>query len=422
MIIYYFFALENARGIKDLNCTLPYCHAVKMGTRIHVDLDSVFVPKSDVDKLVFGLFKYASDKRPPPYMFTANIVTGDDSYLGVLKNNGVRLTDAVDPRADVVFDSSWKGAVKSLTMVQNMPVFAEESRACVYVDWDNVQVSLEYVRAFVAGVVKFIRDIKVHAAYEVYAFLHAKTPPAVKAELIAVGVRVALIIKDKAGCGDDEMFAFIRGNTRAGDSICVATGDRDFSPLMVGYVRAGHNVFLAYNKQAVHTFKHNAHWLGSVDVRDMEGVGSKGGREQKQQLYKTKPCKFYNLSACNSVSCNFVHMCGVCGRPHKMQDFHPGATVLKNAVCKRYNAGGCVYAAADCEHLHVCTKCRRPHPYAECEHIVMHCPLCRVSVLTIEEYIVHHTSDKHAVRMDRLKKIYSPKYARKVDSDVVLIT
>ena len=63
-------------------------------TKIHLDLDSIFVIKTDLDRVVFGLFKYATGKGfTTPFIFTANTSVQDNSYLGVLKNNNVRLLD-----------------------------------------------------------------------------------------------------------------------------------------------------------------------------------------------------------------------------------------------------------------------------------------------------------------------------------------
>ena len=55
-------------------------------TKIHLDLESINIAKTDIDKITFGLFKYAvSEKYEPPFIFTANTQIKDVSYLGVLK-------------------------------------------------------------------------------------------------------------------------------------------------------------------------------------------------------------------------------------------------------------------------------------------------------------------------------------------------
>jgi hypothetical protein len=215
-----------------------------------------------------------------------------------------------------------------------------------------------------------------------------------------------LIIKDKSGCGDEEMLRFIRRNTLPGDSICVASGDRDFSSLLVEYVHNSYNVFLVYNKQAIHTLKHNHHWLGSIDCRRFITTKPKISNTPKHVM--TKPCKFYNLDRCNAVSCSFLHQCGICGRPHKSQDFHPGHSVLKSTVCKKYNAGFCSSNRVSCEHLHICSKCKKPHSYLQCKSIVMYCPLCNCQMNSTEKYVEHHISEANVKKMMFIKTILKP--------------
>ena len=395
-------------------------------TKIHLDLDSIFIPKTDLDRVVFGLFKYGEGKGfKPPFIFTANTSVQDNSYLGVLKNNDVRLLDESPNVEDIniLFADDWKKSLNHLMLITNMPIFTkiEKSRACVYIDWDNIQVSYEYIPALLEGTNSFIHDIKVHKIYEFYVFMHNKVSTNVKNIMKKFGVHIINIIKDKSKSGDDEVFRFIRRNTIPGDSICVASGDRDFSSLMVEYVRNSYNVFLLYNKQALYTFKHNRHWLGSMDVKSLEGVDSKTDMSNKslshiqKTIYKTKPCKFYNLDICNTVSCSFLHICGVCGRPHKIKDFHPGVTIMKNIICKKYNNGTCNKKACECDYLHICTKCKQPHRYINCKYIVMYCPLCKVTMDSTEKYIMHQVDPAHLERIRVVKKIVEPMKTDKLE-------
>lgn len=403
------------------------------GTKIHLDLDDIFIIKTNLDKIVFGLFKYASDKGYKiPFIFTANTTIKDNSYLGVLKNNNVRLVDKPynEKDVDILFSGDWKKTTGQLLLIRNMPIFTKlhESRACVYIDWDNIQVSSNYIDAFIKGINDFINEIKVHKTYEIYTFLHNKISNNVKKLLKDLGVNIINIIKDKPRCGDEEMFGFIRKNTRPGDSICIASGDRDFSSLMVDYVRNSYNVFLIYNKQSYYTFKHNIHWLGSTDVKSLNGVESKKDTSykhssfQNQKLtYKTKPCKFHNLDICNAVSCSFLHICGVCGRPHKMKDFHPNITIIKNIICKKYNNGSCNYNAIDCDFLHICIKCNKPHPQYKCDNITPYCPLCNINMDSNKSYIIHQLDTTHLKMVEALKKIVKSE-GKDRDSNHILIT
>lgn len=400
-------------------------------THIHLDLNSFYIQKTDIDKIVFGLFKYATGKNlGPPYVFTANITTDDNSYLGVLKNNNVQLVDEpfTEDVVDILFNNSWKRTAKNqLMLITNMPMFSkiDDSRACVYIDWDNIQVSIDYIKSFIDGLTDFIHNIKVHKKYELYVFLHNKISKNIKEELKKRGLHIIIIIKDKSKSGDEEMLRFIRRNTLPGDSICIASGDRDFSSLMVEYVRSSYNVFLVYNKQAIYTFKHNKHWLGSIDIKSIDGVDSKSSEQSSDQLLKkqqkNKPCKFYNLGVCNTIGCTFLHICGSCGRNHKMQDFHPGVMYIKNTICKKYNSGYCPYTNQTCDFLHICLKCKQQHEYINCKFIVMMCPLCEISMNSNEEFIIHTLSAEHIKKVDVFKKILDVKNAKNAKNHVLVL-
>jgi hypothetical protein len=392
-------------------CVIKYYTSDIMRTTIHIDLESIFIQKHDLSKLIFGLYKYAEDKLfTPPYTFTCNVNIQDTGYLGELKNNNVQLVESCCD-ADIVFDNSWKNLMCQL-LVPNRPVPTPpliKSRACVYVDWDNIQVSQAYIESFFSGVKQFIHNTKAHSSYIIYVFLHTKTPHTIK-DTIKQYATPVIIIKDKTGCGDGEIIDYIRRNTVPGDSLCIASGDRDFSSLMVEYVRNKYNVFLVYNKQALFTFKHNQHWLDSIDVKSIDGVDTKQDKPPKttspSPSHKTKPCKFYNLSGCTAVGCRFLHLCGVCGQPHKMQDFHQKTTVIKNIICKKYNMGTCTHNRNDCAHLHICAKCKQPHPYIDCKFMVMYCPLCRVHMSSTKQFITHQLDPVHSTRVSKLKIIY----------------
>ena len=379
-------------------------------TYIHLDLCSMFIQKTNIDKISFGLFKYADDKGyKAPFIFTANTDTEDITYLGALKNNNIRVLDSPPlHKVDILFNIGWKKMIPYLSAIVNMPVFVppSKSRVCIYIDWDNIQVSYNCISNFIKGIKQFICNIKVHHTYNFYVFLHKNINNNVKSLLVHSGAKVVNIIKDKSSSGDGEMLRFIRTNTEQHDSICIASGDRDFSPLMIEYVRTHHNIFLIYNKQTLHTFKHNRHWLGSTNVYSIEGVSPKDKLiDTTKKKCKTKPCKFYNLSICKAINCSFLHICGICGRPHRMQDFHPGKFIIKNTICKKYNQDICPYSSTLCNHLHICLRCKKPHKYINCRHIIMYCPLCEKTMKSTKEYIYHHLSSLHTKRIAAIKKV-----------------
>jgi hypothetical protein len=169
-------------------------------------------------------------------------------------------------------------------------------------------------------------------------------------------------------------------------------------------------VFLLYNKQALYTFKNNRHWLGSTDVKSLDGVDSKPDKPQHTQKNTpyTKPCKYYNLNICNTDKCSFLHICGVCGRNHKSRDFHPGITTIKNIICKKYNNETCNYNNIDCDYLHICMKCKKQHTYVDCKYIIIYCPLCNITMNSTKEYITHHIDPIHLKKLNILTKIAEP--------------
>lgn len=377
-------------------------------TIIHLDLDSVSISKNDLDKVIFGVFKYAINNNfKPPFIFTANVTIRNHFYLGVLKNNNVRLVDETPDDVDILISEGWKDHLDSITTIPNVPANSTEvSRACIYIDWDNIQVSPDYIDAMLDSIYRFIHNVKIHSVYEIYVFLHIGISDRIKQHFKSIGVQIINIIKDKSGSGDDEIFRFISQNTECEDSLCIVSGDRDFSPIMVEYVRNFHDVFLVYNKQAIYTFKNNKHWIGSIDIKALAGVETKvKPLIQNHAIVKTKPCRFYNLGMCDSIECSFLHICGVCGQSHRIKDAHAGITEMKNNICKKYNNGTCIFSNQTCDSLHICIKCKQSHPYNECKLMVMYCPLCMIHMNSVLEYLIHHTSKKHLRIMESVKKI-----------------
>lgn len=378
-------------------------------TQIHMDLNSIPILKTEIDKITFGLLKYAQRiQLDPPFVFTATITTKDISYLGVLKNNDVQLLNEIPENTDILFDKDWKCLTKNqLTLVTNMPIFSKvkRSRACIYIDWDNVQVSVNYIKPLLKGTIEFIHNTKVHEEYCIYVFLHGKISDNIRSTLKQNGAHNIVIVKDKFKNGDEEMLKFIRRNTIPGDSVCVASGDRDFSALMVELVRNSYNVFLIYNQQALYTFKHNKHWIGSTNIKSINGVCYKQSQEQPKKICKKKPCRFYNIDICNTINCNFLHICGFCGRSHKMQDFHPGVMFIKNVICKKYNNGRCPHTNLSCEYLHICVRCKLRHQYMDCKQLTMVCPICKVQLSSNEQYIRHVVDPSHVKKVNVFKKL-----------------
>jgi hypothetical protein len=387
-------------------------------TRVHIDLVNIRIKKPDINKLAFGLCKYVQGKRyAAPFIYTATSKSKDTSYLGVLKNNNILVVDTPPSKESIdVYVSPETGwgdqSIRQLLMVTNMPSFSSGglpvSRMCIYIDWDNIQVAVEYIPMLINGIAEFVESVKTHDKYVTYAFLRSYTSTKVKEALRRLGVNIITTVNDKPCSGDGEMIRFIQSNVKSGDSLCIASGDRDFSPTMVDYARLAYNVFLVYNKQAMFTFKHNRHWLSSINVKNIKGVGTRANKPQKVKLFSTKPCKFYNMSTCRSIRCKFLHMCGVCGREHKAQDMHHGNVFIKNNICKKYNDGTCPYNRLDCTGLHVCAKCKKPHPYYECSVSSMFCPLCNYVTSDTSNYIKHMLSDRHTSRIEKIRTISKP--------------
>ena len=129
----------------------------------------------------------------------------------------------------------------------------------------------------------------------------------------------------------------------------------------------------------------------------------------KGGTYKTKPCRFYNLSTCTAINCTFNHICGICGRPHRSDDFHNGSITMKNVICVDYNSARCRHGRAVCEYLHVCTKCKGPHPALQCPYTSIVCHVCDTVMGTVDDAILHQVSIDHIKRIISLRtRIYGP--------------
>lgn len=376
-------------------------------TRIHLDLDSLPV---DIDKLnivIFGLFRYALDKRfKPPFEFTANVSIKDIKYLNVLKNNNVKILDKSPDKneVEVLFSYNWKDNVNRLSLITHSPFFSKiESRACIYIDWDNIQVSSIYIKDLKNGILDFIQNLKTHFSYEFYVFLKNKISPEIKNIFIQNNIHI-ISTTDYRSVKGNYIIQYIQKNTRPGDSICIASGDKSFSPVMIEYVRSLYNVLLVYNKHSSYSFKTNKHWLGAIDVASLNGVNINKKSTKKSINYKSKPCKFYNLYMCNNIECPYLHICGICGEHHPSQVAHPKKKKIKNSICLDFNRDKC-NDKESCDGLHICMICKKTHPLNKCKNIVLHCPVCNITVDTSEEYIIHNLSDSHLVKLYSIKKI-----------------
>jgi uncharacterized LabA/DUF88 family protein len=403
-------------------------------THIHIDLRSIIIKKIDIDKYVYGLLRHCVDNMYcKPYIFTANLPIGVDiSYLTVLKNNSVGITDEVQTNADLVLSDKWENPEQLLEykMIEdhnshNIHNSHNKTKICIYMDWDNIQVSAENVKQLIYGITQFIESVKVYTEYSYYTFLHTKVPDRIKTELKKHKVNIINIVKDKQKNGDEEMIRFIQKNTMLTDSICIVSGDRDFSCLMVEYVRNNHSVFLVYNKQALYTFKMNKHWIRSIDIlcllknemgnqimvkNELDGWSYIDpvkliNKKKNTPGLNTKPCKFFNLYTCETADCLFLHICGICGGNHKSKDFHPLEYNLKSQICKRYNNDCCMNSSTSCNFLHICLNCKGSHKLSECGFIVMMCPICDISAKTKIDFAYHLIHPDHIQKTKIIENI-----------------
>lgn len=364
----------------------------KLRTRIHLDIasfkkDDAIISKKNISSLVYGLFKHAlKNSYYPPYYFTATCSSDNISILGNLRNNNVQIVENIPDDVDFCFNATWSKLLFSqLGMEINYPV-DNATRACIYVDWDNIKVSLLIIPKFISALKEFVHNRKMHNTYLIYIFIPFQTSQEIKNKLSECGVDIINLVKDKTFNSDAFMIQYIRRNTQALDTLCVVSGDRDFSPIMVEMVHNLHNVFLVYNVQAIYTFKNNKHWLKGIDIKSIltesginlpmgssdrikklyETYSRSSGKSNKKHVH-TKPCKYYNLgNKCRNhglnEGCKFLHVCGYCGDDHPLCSAHGSLKQysLKNTVCDYYNSTkGCKFSANECKCLHVCKICNK---------------------------------------------------------------
>lgn len=390
--------------------TLPQLNGIK----IHMNLNSIHIEKNDIDKASYAILQYAFNKKyKPPFYFTANITTKDIQYLSILKNNNIRILDTQPQKRyiNILIDNKFTEKLDKLLTIDNIfqLTHSNSNTAQIFIDWDNIQVSYNNIEQLFTNIKKQFNTIHNFTSYEFYVFLSTTTSKKTKSLMKELNIYTINIVKDKSKNSDIEIIRSIQENIKPYSTICIASGDRDFSPIMVNYVRNKHNVILIYNKQALISFKNNKHWTKSIDINNLIIKTEHKIKKQDKckRIYKTKPCRFYNLYKCNSINCSYLHVCGHCGGNHKMSEYHPEETKIKNIICKKYNMGICQHSNENCDFLHICKKCKGYHSYIDCNYIIMHCPICKVHMTTIKDFIKHQFNTVHIKRLNCLKKIFN---------------
>tara|TARA_A100001015_G_scaffold183909_1_gene204633 strand:+ start:447 stop:1130 length:684 start_codon:yes stop_codon:yes gene_type:complete len=197
------------------------------------------------------------------HYFTANITTKDIQYLSILKNNNIRILDEQpQKKIDILIDNKFTEELDKLLTIDNIfqLTYSNSNIAQIFIDWDNIQVSYNNIESLFTNIKKQFNTTHNFTTHNFYVFLSTTTTNRVRNVMKKLNIYIINIIKDKSRNSDAEILRIIQDNLLPQSTICIASGDRDFSPLMVNCVRNNHNVVLIHNRQAIQSFKNNKHW------------------------------------------------------------------------------------------------------------------------------------------------------------------
>ena len=62
--------------------------------------------------------------------------------------------------------------------------------------------------------------------------------------------------------------------------------------------------------------------------------------------------------------------------------------------------------------LHICKKCKGDHSYINCKHMILYCPICKINMKSVQEFILHQFDHIHIKRVHCLKKILHHEYSQ----------
>ena len=389
---------------------------------VHIDLDAISIVAADIDKLAHGIMSVYP--RTPITASSKGAISLD--IQSALSNNAITIikpashSNTHSNTCHHIITINEKSNINALIKMQPLPQSAQ--RVVIYYDWDNIPLAAGDITATFAKIIEWVNNTKIHTKIDFYVFADAAAP------VFPEGIQHIILTKTKIHNSDGEIIRFIRQTTRPDDSLVIVSGDRDFSSTMVEYVRLGHNVLLVYNHQAHPTFKRNRHWIASQCINNLRprkparfeakdsGSNSNTNINTNAHITRVRPCRFFNTAICTTIACAFPHICGMCGRPHKMTDFHPdiefnnlkstkSTKSIKNTICAPYNESSCSFAPAACAALHICTRCYGTHSSRQCEMIVSipACPLCGVVAVNSLEFTAHLLSSGHKRAMRVVK-------------------
>ena len=377
-----------------------------------IHIDNIQIPKSQISSSVFGLAYYAKKLgNCPPFKITASTTNYNPNYLSIIKDNNITIVDE-PPRADLEYSTLGEKKIEELKLLPNTGTKMCGEKICnCYIDWENMQISRDNISKMLSTSITYVNGIMPHDIYKIYVFLNLdkKSQSIKKYFNLPQGspksrIFFTNIIKTKTKISSLEISKFISNNIKPLESLCIISGNRGFSPLMVSLSHCSHNVFLIHNSQSIQSFISNKHWIGSVCI---DTLIIKKSKSSIKILKKSKPCKFFNQGTCNfsSEECPFLHVCDTCGFVHP-STIH-SVRKKKKAICTNYNKGCCSRDRMTCDYLHICITCQEPH--SDCSE-PRTCWLCGDVFYNNIEFMYHMIGKSHNSKVAKLKEIMAPSH------------
>lgn len=171
-----------------------------------------------------------------------------ESQIEIDSNNILsKMLAPLDLRADISIIINW---FKQNKKIERKPIL-------MYIDWQNINVPVEYIENFIQGIKEWAISCVAAEIRKIKIFLDRNAPnEIIIKKLVQHKIDIIYFDAEKKQAADAKLTMSLHDDLR-GDlyTVCIVSGDQDFSPQLVRTIKLGHQVLLIYNYQARESFK-----------------------------------------------------------------------------------------------------------------------------------------------------------------------